>query len=1069
MRLPVNLLYLTLSILPSTIAVFADDAYTTDYHHELIGIPQSHTSFFHRPRKDDKTTLLYTLSDLGVLGAVRPANGKVVWRQFLAAQNGTSEGGFLRPVEGEDTVVSAIGQRLDAWDAASGRQRWGGSFEGSIKDLEIVETVPGGTEIRDVLLLSEVGGKGILRRINGETGDVTWEYKDASDDVPLQTSTNIKDIFVVSLHGAWGGYNVKVTILDSVTGKKTGEYVLTSKADVHAPEDVLLVGANSAAPIIAWTDKTVKNLKVNILGKSGSLQSLPLKESDGEIARVALHAPHLIQSLPHFLVHSFSATSNRADVYHIDLTSGGISKAYELPTLPGSGTVSTSSLEANVYFTRVTEKDVSIVSSAADKVLGNWPVTLEKDHGDFVHGVSEVVHRVGGLYAVRSAVLTTAEDWVLIHNGAEAWTRVEGLSGAVAAAWAEIPETETLAKTLEAEAHQNPLSAYIHRVQRHLSDLQYLPAYLQALPARFVASILPIDVTSEPTGLERDNFGFNKIVVVATQRGRVYGINAGDQGVVLWSTKAYGFASGKKWDVKGIWVENARSLVTIRGQDGGYVVIQTNTGVSVEKTPAGSWPTVESTAVVDSPKGKWLLTIGVDGNPGDVPKEWAPTGTLVVKGTNGEVRGLKFEENGLQSTPVVAWTFQAGLGQKIINVVAKPAHDPVASIGRVLGDRNVLYKYLNPNVVLVTAVSDESSTASFYLLDSVSGEILHSESYEGVDTKQPITSTISENWFAISLWADIQAATISPSVSKGYQLIVSDLYESDVPNYRGPLGTADNSSSLEPSDIPNAQSALPYAVTQSYLISQPVSHMAVTQTRQGITTRQLLCTIAEQNSIIGIPRTILDPRRPFGRDPTPAEVEEGLFRYTPVLDFDTKLVLSHQREVAGVKDVIATPALLESTSLVFAYGIDIFGTRVAPSAAFDILGKGFNRLSLVSTVLALALGVGVLAPLVRCLASQRRITANVSLGKTKTDQQQMVGWLEYMVIRLRSRHNDSIFEVLFLYTRLLSFVTSIQSLSYSQNLVMSIRRNSTIRHQNILKTNTISPVLQFMLMPKNLT
>ena len=66
----------------------------------------------------------------------------------------------------------------------------------------------------------------------------------------------------------------------------------------------------------------------------------------------------------------------------------------------------------------------------------------------------------------------------------------------------------------------------------------------------------------------------------------------------------------------------------------------------------------------------------------------------------------------------------------------------------------------------------------------------------------------------------------------------------------------------------------------------------------------------------------------------------------------------------GIKNVITNPAILESTSLVFAYGIDVFGTKVTPSAAFDILGKAFNKLSLVATVLALGVGVVVLAPMV---------------------------------------------------------------------------------------------------------
>ena len=158
-------------------------------------------------------------------------------------------------------------------------------------------------------------------------------------------------------------------------------------------------------------------------------------------------------------------------------------------------------------------------------------------------------------------------------------------------------------------------------------------------------------------------------------------------------------------------------------------------------------------------------------------------------------------------------------------------------------------------------------------------------------------------------------------------------------------------------------------MSQSFLIPEAISHMSITQTRQGITTRSLLCSLASTSSLISIPRSYLDPRRPVERDPTPAEAEEGLFRYSPGIEFDPKMIISHEREVVGVKGIMATPALLESTSLVFAYGIDIFGTRVAPSFAFDILGKGFNKVSLVATVLALWVGVVVVAPMVSCSLS----------------------------------------------------------------------------------------------------
>lgn len=183
MRLPINLLCLALSILPrTTLAIFADEAYHVDYQHQLLGVPLPQTTFFHRPRANEKASLLYTLSDLGVIGAVNPATGEIVWRQLLAGHNETGPG-HLRPVEGETTVVSAIGSRVDAWDAASGRERWGNVFSGTVKDLEVMETA---TETKDILALFEENGKGRLRRLKGTNGDVAWEYKDGSNDVPLQ-------------------------------------------------------------------------------------------------------------------------------------------------------------------------------------------------------------------------------------------------------------------------------------------------------------------------------------------------------------------------------------------------------------------------------------------------------------------------------------------------------------------------------------------------------------------------------------------------------------------------------------------------------------------------------------------------------------------------------------------------------------------------------------------------------------------------------------------------------------------------------------------------------------------
>ena len=95
--------------------------------------------------------------------------------------------------------------------------------------------------------------------------------------------------------------------------------------------------------------------------------------------------------------------------------------------------------------------------------------------------------------------------------------------------------------------------------------------------------------------------------------------------------------------------------------------------------------------------------------------------------------------------------------------------------------------------------------------------------------------------------------------------------------------------------------------------------------------------------------------------------------------------------------VITSPSLLESTSLVFAFGtVDIFGSRVSPIGAFDILGKGFSKLQLVLTVVALAVGTTLVAPFVSIpgiseYPAPDEFSADKLAGAEKTDRWNMEG------------------------------------------------------------------------------
>ncbi|CAI9628952.1 hypothetical protein GT037_001702 [Alternaria burnsii] len=909
-------------------AVFEDDAYHIDFHYALLGLPAPEATFFQKPYAGSKASLLYSISQNQTIGAINPKDGALVWRQHLASQPGQK--GHLRSGNEQDTVISAVGNRVTAWSASDGRLVWETSIEGAaVEDLEILEQEDGMTisAAKDAIVLTTDGSSSV-KRLDGKTGRAKWTFEDTSGDTPFQVSTSPTTIYYIALHTPLlGGSKLRVTSLNPITGKRLDQYTLNSDTEISSRDRILFAGANTAAPLLAWTDKANKVLKVNIIGsKAVSTFNTP---GDEVVERIVLHAPNHINSLAHFLVEYQTAVGHSAQVYHVDLNKQTISKAYSLPELKAKGTFATSTSDANVYFTRLTEDEVTVFSSVSHGVLGRWNVRGSPAlAGAYpVHGQSEVVLKSGVASAVRSAVLYSNGQWALLRNDEIAWTRPEFLSGTVSAVWAGLPEEEALAQALADESHRNLVSAYIHRVQRHIEDLKYFPEWAQNIPQRILGSVVGKPKETTVDDIQQDTFGFHKLVVVATKTGRIAALDVGSRGKVMWNMDLGQFAPDTSFQNPTLKAHSGYVEVRDASFQGSLFINSTTGGlISPDKIK------VEAPLVA---KGQELVSF-----------------TLVDDTLKG------YLESKPGSEPV--WSFTPPVGEKIASYVARPVKDPVASIGKVLGDRRVLYKYLNPNLVLVTAVVESARSASIYLIDSASGQVLHTMSHNDVDTTRPIPATVSENWFAYALTID----AASGASSRGYQLVVSDLYESPLPDDRGPLGATSNSSTVQPSGS-NGDAAKPYVISQSYQVSTEITHMSVTQTRQGITSRELLVTVPAVNAIIGIPRTVIDPRRPVGRDPTAQEASEGLVKYTPVINFDPKWHLTHKYEVLGIENIITSESGIESTSLVFAYGLDIFGTRVAPSFAFDILGKGFNKISMLLTVVGLFVGVLFVAPLVK--------------------------------------------------------------------------------------------------------
>jgi hypothetical protein len=86
---------------------------------------------------------------------------------------------------------------------------------------------------------------------------------------------------------------------------------------------------------------------------------------------------------------------------------------------------------------------------------------------------------------------------------------------------------------------------------------------------------------------------------------------------------------------------------------------------------------------------------------------------------------------------------------------------------RVLGDRSVLNKYLNPNLLAIaTTKTTGDDSVSLYLIDFVSGRLLHHAVFS--QTTGPVRIVAADNDVMVSVWN---------SVARASQLVTMEMFE----------------------------------------------------------------------------------------------------------------------------------------------------------------------------------------------------------------------------------------------------------------------------------------------------
>ncbi|KAL3825828.1 hypothetical protein ACJIZ3_021857 [Penstemon smallii] len=295
---------------------------------------------------------------------------------------------------------------------------------------------------------------------------------------------------------------------------------------------------------------------------------------------------------------------------------------------------------------------------------------------------------------------------------------------------------------------------------------------------------------------------------------------------------------------------------------------------------------------------------------------------------------------------------------------------------KVTADQEVMYKFISKNLLFLATVAPkadgpigsvmpEESSLVIYLIDTVTGRILHRVTHHG--SQGPVHAVFSENW-VVYHYFNLRAHRYEMSVIEIYDQARAD--NKDV--LKLVLGTHNLTSPITAYSRPEVSTK-----SQSYFFSHSVKTIAVTSTAKGITSKQLLIgTIGDQVSlfnstcvllfcytgclpafVLALDKRFLDPRRTV--NPTQAEKEEGIIPLTDSLPIIPQSYVTHALKVEGLRGIATVPAKLESTTLVFAYGVDLFFTRLAPSKTYDSLTEDFSYALLLITIVALVVAIFV--------------------------------------------------------------------------------------------------------------
>lgn len=546
--------------------------------------------------------------------------------------------------------------------------------------------------------------------------------------------------------------------------------------------------------------------------------------------------------------------------------------------------------------------------------------------------------------AIFQLVLLTSDGSLtsLTPLGNQMWTREEAL--------ASIEKVELVATGLDSGSMEDEgpfqneatdlVQQFVKRIRHHL-------ALIQSTLSHFVELNDWRNFFSGNQDKQLDDFGIRKVILAVSEEGKIFGLD-NKNGEVLWSVVYPNVAGERSYlfiqrSAMHFGTEPLATLIFKNRYTDKFQVLSLDPLSGTIQSWVDLKGPVDQAVLLHQHDDKFIRPVLVISNnqvdvipssaKASVIKYAEKTFIATKDPQTNDIQGqrLLVNQNGfLVLRPI--WSL-ANPGTEVRKFVGKSTEEDVHSQGRVMADRSVLFKYVNPNLALIISEGTDAAGKLFinvYLVDMVTGRLIFSANHKRVTG--PYHVVHSENWAVYTYYNE---------KSRRAELTSLELFEGN-----------EQSNATVFSSVSDVIS--PLVERQSFILGPShISALQDTRTEKGITTKHILMA-TKTGLVYDIPRQFLDPRRPNMNTP-PEMREPGIPPYIPELQLPQEMIINYNQTVGVPRGIITAPTGLESTSVVFVYGLDLYCTRVAPSKGFDLLKDDFDYYVIASVLLALIL------------------------------------------------------------------------------------------------------------------